>query len=385
MMRCTVLTIMLLLIAYDVSAAVIPDQARVRILSSRHPMSAVITSSNGRLYLPEGIFICDKAEFRAVKGGIEIRSFGRKIFSQSCVYKTTESFTAVIDNQGQKVERTYSGSAEICAEGRELCIVNTLPFEKFVHDAACSESGELLNLPVEQRDEFFSAMEICVRSYLAAEKNRHGNLYQFCDLTHCVHYEGISQFKKNMTRGKVLEGNAGTIVRAYFHSACGGVLSGPEVFWDRAAADSFYRRGNDSAEGSGILCAKSPHASWNYFIKAKDMNALLGGNVSFLKSIESGGRVASLQYETDGGASKKYLISRFMSESGRQFGWNAIKSNYFTVKKKDEGWLFEGHGLGHGIGLCQYGAQELAKRGWSAQKILSFYFSGSKIVMAENK
>lgn len=385
MMRRVFPVLIFLMFAYDVYSAIIPGDARVRILSARHPASVVLTSPNGKLYVPEGIFICEKAEIMIVKGGLEIRVPGRKFSAPSCVYKSTESFTAVIENKGQKIERTYAGSAEISPEGRELCIVNVLPFEEFVHDAACSESGELLDLVGVSRNEFLSAMEICVRSYLAAEKNRHGNLYQFCDLTHCVHYEGIPLIRKNLTAGKILETGTGSIARAYFHSACGGILSGPEVFWERSSAESYYRRGFDSAENIGVLCVKSPHTSWNYFIKSKDLNTIFGDKIVSLKTVENGGRVSALQYENEGGVSKKYPISRFMSESGRMFGWNAVKSNLFAVKKKDEGWLFDGHGLGHGIGLCQYGAHELAGRGWNAQKILSFYFPGTKIITAEHK
>jgi stage II sporulation protein D len=33
-----------------------------------------------------------------------------------------------------------------------------------------------------------------------------------------------------------------------------------------------------------------------------------------------------------------------------------------------------GHGFGHGVGLSQWGAQSFAKQGWSAHKILLYYY-----------
>jgi stage II sporulation protein D len=33
-----------------------------------------------------------------------------------------------------------------------------------------------------------------------------------------------------------------------------------------------------------------------------------------------------------------------------------------------------GQGEGHGVGLCQYGSAELARRGWDARRILELYF-----------
>ena len=38
-----------------------------------------------------------------------------------------------------------------------------------------------------------------------------------------------------------------------------------------------------------------------------------------------------------------------------------------------------GRGLGHGVGLCQWGAQGKALRGWSHEQILSFYYPQAKL------
>jgi stage II sporulation protein D len=38
-----------------------------------------------------------------------------------------------------------------------------------------------------------------------------------------------------------------------------------------------------------------------------------------------------------------------------------------------------GEGFGHGVGLCQYGAREMARQGKTAQEILNFYYPNSRI------
>jgi len=43
---------------------------------------------------------------------------------------------------------------------------------------------------------------------------------------------------------------------------------------------------------------------------------------------------------------------------------------------------FEGAGWGHGVGMCQTGAQSLAKRGQPFSRILIHYFPGSELVKA---
>ena len=38
-----------------------------------------------------------------------------------------------------------------------------------------------------------------------------------------------------------------------------------------------------------------------------------------------------------------------------------------------------GRGWGHGVGLSQWGAKAMADHGWSAEKILNFYYPGTVI------
>jgi stage II sporulation protein D len=39
----------------------------------------------------------------------------------------------------------------------------------------------------------------------------------------------------------------------------------------------------------------------------------------------------------------------------------------------------DGRGFGHGVGLCQWGAQSKAIKGWSAEQILGFYYPGATL------
>ncbi len=55
-----------------------------------------------------------------------------------------------------------------------------------------------------------------------------------------------------------------------------------------------------------------------------------------------------------------------------------IKSMNFEIHTKKNQIIFEGHGYGHQIGLCQRGARELVNRNWDFKKILNFYYPGTK-------
>jgi stage II sporulation protein D len=57
-----------------------------------------------------------------------------------------------------------------------------------------------------------------------------------------------------------------------------------------------------------------------------------------------------------------------------------IKSNAYKVEKKKGYYVFSsGRGFGHSVGMCQYGAEGMARKGKDYREILGFYYPGSKI------
>ncbi len=65
-----------------------------------------------------------------------------------------------------------------------------------------------------------------------------------------------------------------------------------------------------------------------------------------------------------------------LDPSGRK-----IKSSACHIVSWGDGWAFlSGRGWGHGVGLCQYGAEGMARLGKSAEEILQHYYPGSTLV-----
>ena len=57
----------------------------------------------------------------------------------------------------------------------------------------------------------------------------------------------------------------------------------------------------------------------------------------------------------------------------------------FVVEQESpDVWLFDGGGFGHGAGLSQAGAIDLASRGWSSERILRHYFPGAELQPVKN-
>jgi stage II sporulation protein D len=67
--------------------------------------------------------------------------------------------------------------------------------------------------------------------------------------------------------------------------------------------------------------------------------------------------------------------------SGRELrqtlGGRAIRSALFDVRATADRVRFLGSGSGHGVGLSQWGARELALRGRSYREILTHYYPGT--------
>ena len=61
-----------------------------------------------------------------------------------------------------------------------------------------------------------------------------------------------------------------------------------------------------------------------------------------------------------------------------------LPSNLFIINKlNDNLWLFKGGGFGHGVGLSQSGAIEMAELGFTHEQILNHYYQGTKIKKIE--
>jgi len=58
------------------------------------------------------------------------------------------------------------------------------------------------------------------------------------------------------------------------------------------------------------------------------------------------------------------------------WGRDNIKSRRYVTKNRPGGIVVTGHGWGHSIGLCQWGARGMAERGKGFKTILHHYYGG---------
>ena len=88
------------------------------------------------------------------------------------------------------------------------------------------------------------------------------------------------------------------------------------------------------------------------------------------------GRASVLDLEGAGG-SIKISADSFRFAIGRELGWNTLRSDLYQIRAGNGRILFDGHGSGHGVGLCQSGAEQMGAEGRPYREILAFYYPGT--------
>lgn len=375
----------------------VPPQIRISILSKYSPKKITVKGAGGILFIskssqePETLQTEDREVRISCDGRLlkaEIKG-GKAAAADRLFLSFPKRYTIELKEQG--VRRILSGSLSVTAAG-SLELAASLSTETYIAAAARSELGSLISgkapagAAAGWKQELVSAMETAIRSWIAAQKNRHSAKgYDLCDLTHCVHFAGLPAKETSAAQpGLLMYDEQGKPVNAFFHSACGGALAGPEVYWRSSPQSKYFRRGRDAPDTEGeshdLWCGASPHANWTAVLSFEEMNELAGmADVISSAPEYRQGRVSSLTFTTYYGEKRLVSAAAFLSKAGERLGWNRIKSNMFTIEKSGTGWTLAGHGLGHGTGLCQYGAAAQAQAGKTAAEILAFYYSSPLI------
>ncbi len=235
------------------------------------------------------------------------------------------------------------------------------------------------------------AMAILARTWALRWSGRHsGQGFDFCSLTHCQVFaprQGTADeagddldSAARLTRGQVLQFH-GALADPYFSACCGGMTEAAGNIWpDRSQPYLISVR--------DPYCAASPHNSWNKSLPAESVRQVLqdvlnlpaGGTLTELSVAkrDSSGRALTLHIVA--GGSRTIDANQFRYAIDRSLGWGQIQSNLYVIQREGDTWTFSGHGLGHGVGLCQAGAEQMARLGVSTSKILMTYFPGTEIV-----
>ncbi|WP_320663636.1 SpoIID/LytB domain-containing protein [Prochlorococcus sp. MIT 1223] len=255
-----------------------------------------------------------------------------------------------------------------------------------------------------------ASQAVLARTWALANSHRFAiDGYHLCSNTQCQVYKDPQNSSPELekaiqiTAGKVLSWK-GKPIHAVYHATNGGVMASINEAWSVSSLPYLKTKldgtiawkkqfplplNNKSSLQKFLLASKGAYGNshyrfrWKRIITSEKLRQVLDDAFPksnnrapiYCKVLQRGssGRVLALQIL--GTDKKPELVLRL--DSIRRIIQD-LPSTLFVIDQLEEGvWRFSGGGFGHGAGLSQAGAIELARRGWDVDKILMHYYPGS--------
>ena len=267
----------------------------------------------------------------------------------------------------------YTGKLYVCPGKNTFNIVEYTPLEEYLYGVLPYEMHPTWAL------EALKAQAVAARTYTlkSIEKKADEPFDLYADVRSQV-YKGSANVydtvKKavDQTRGQVLS-YKGELFFTYYHGNCGGGTDHVHI-WNQKAPDIKPLAGAsckfDSHSQSYHFKQDIAKSTFEKFARSQGLKGNLK-NIKIAKKTGTG-RAVSITLKTSGG-SKTVLCSSLRAATGiRSCKLTKITAGANKVH-------VEGHGYGHGIGMCQDGAHGMAKQNYTYKQILKHYYPGSTL------
>lgn len=313
--------------------------------------------------LPED-FDRNKIKLRAQSGGIIANQF--LLPTDHIVVKAPSVYYRLGTRQ-------YRGEMHVWLRGGRITAVNHVDLEDYLVGLINHEINSEWPMPA------VKAQAVVARTYaLYQAANSRDDRYDLESTVQDQVYGGAqtedwrSARAVRATAGEVLVTRRGRVIQAYYHSCCGGSTELPENVWGNSTA--MKRTVKDP------FCRNAPNYTWEYRIAPDDLGQRLAD------SGRPGGHVTSVRvlHRSDSQRATRVKLTTTEgtttiggNEMRRIVGYGKLKSAAFKVTAEDGQFVFRGHGAGHGVGLCQWGAKGMGDTGkYTYRQILGYYYPG---------
>ncbi len=251
-----------------------------------------------------------------------------------------------------------------------------VPFEEYIVGVVSAE------MPAEFEIEALKSQAVAARSYAYIEIQKHKN--ENFDVVDTVanqvyqteeelknkwkedYKEKINKVRKAVleTRGEYITYNGDVIHALFFSTSPGKTENVEEVFSEILP----YLRSVDSSfeqNVSPVFTEQKTISKQDFCTKLKLTNCnTIKTNIKIKTST---GRIK--QIEINGKTFKGTEVASLLS----------LRSNYFSIEEKETNIIITTKGFGHGVGMSQYGAEALARQGYTYEKIIKHYYTGVEI------
>ena len=281
---------------------------------------------------------------------------------------------APISSGDSGTEVSVNGQVQLVRRGKGFSVMNRVDLEEYVKGVVPSEVSSTWH------PEMLKAQAVAVRTYA---------LYQQM-LSATREYDVVATVQDQVYRGKqgidvgilrAVEETRGLVVTyldapiyAAFSSTAAGLTEDAMNVWSKEYP---YLK--------GVECPfdlASPYYQWKSSFKIDTLEQNLrqqGFSVGTIATItplsfSRGGRVAKLRVLHSGGE----LVLRG-EELRKAVGYTIIPSTQFAIESIGRDVVLSGFGAGHAVGMCQWGAKELAELGYPFSTILQYYYPGTEL------
>jgi len=370
--RVAVLTVLLLLAPTPGRAAelvrvlLMQDVQHVEVFAER---GVVVQVPNGEARVSAGT-----VALRPTAGGLMMN--GERVAAESVTLWSRGGDLVVTNGNGAGDQKSLAvgGGLKVLLRGGGLSLVNDVDLEEYVKGVVPAEMSPSWHL------EALKAQAVVARTY--ALYQRMLNKSREYDLVATVQdqvYQGRRgidarvQEAVEATRGIAVAYQNAPIFAAFSSTAAGPTEDAMNV-WSK---DLPYLKGVDCP-----FDVNSPRYQWRTVVKLQDLEETFrrqGVDVGAIASLtpfaySKAGRVTKLRILHSRGE----LILRG-EDFRRLVGYSVIPSTQFEVESMGWELALSGRGSGHAVGLCQWGAKELAEHGYPYTTILAYYFPGTEL------
>jgi stage II sporulation protein D len=337
------------------------------VLVSGGSAQAVLEGGTIRLWGPDGTLLEEASGRVALSAvGERIRLDGKRLLGESLDAAGVPDLSVA----GRRV----AGRVRVIARKGTLLAVAAVPQETYVAAVLSREAAALFH------PEALRAMAVAVRTYaVGMTRTPRDPAYDMAATVEDQVFDGLDNvglpFREAVeaTRGEVAL-YRGEPARTVYHSTCGGRTESAAGAWGN---DVPYLRDQECED-----CSGSPVYRWEY-----RMSGAEGQRVAKALGVPGGKdlRIAISARTPSGRASRMRVASTGVSRdvSAAEFrkvaGYAKVRSLKMELIPAGDGWVFRGNGYGHGVGMCQFGANGMAKAGRGYREILTRYYPGVEI------
>lgn len=383
--------------------------------SVENPTIRVVIKTNGFQEITHAKIELQAAQGLTVTAGEETKEYGAgevfcaapddALFQKGNIKVTakdgSDRITVANLTRGDGVP-SYRGSFELITTAEGIVLVNELPLEEYLYAVVPSE------MPASYEIEALKAQAVCARSYAYNQTQEMSYPEYQAHVDDSTSFQVYGNSKEQESAIRAVNETSGQklwyhnqVVTAYYYSTSCGKSTGIEAWGTAPDENNQYLQSVDICKEDGKAYEEAlPWYRWKAVVPEATLSDLIElntateigvlQNVKITKQGESG---IALQIVAEGDKGSVTVdtenkIRRALGGKGYQIekqdgsvtdSSTLLPSAFFTIEKKDGNYVINGGGFGHGIGMSQNGANEMAKEGKTYIDILGLFYQGIEV------